>query len=134
MPFSLVLLPLVFADLVAAAAVVPASDGELISYQPEPNMRGTVGVIVSCAVTLFLCIWTALHLNIEPLEFSYFKYPTISRIVGKAIWALTALIAPELVLCVALHQFLIARRHLRELRSVNTGRKDGQKARFLFLD
>ncbi|KAI5776243.1 hypothetical protein EDC01DRAFT_593838, partial [Geopyxis carbonaria] len=73
--------------------------------------RGTVSLLFSCIVTLVLCVWTALHLNVEPLEFSRSKIAGASRVIGKIIWGFAALIVPEVVLSIALHQFLVARRY-----------------------
>ena len=38
-----------------------------VSWHSEPNVRGTFSILVSCIVTLSLCVWTALHLNIVGL-------------------------------------------------------------------
>ncbi|KAF8246301.1 hypothetical protein K440DRAFT_530686, partial [Wilcoxina mikolae CBS 423.85] len=71
----------------------------------EPNTRGTVSILFSCAATLGLCVWTALHLNVERAGASEIKNTAASRFLGKFIWSFVALIAPEIVLTVALHQF-----------------------------
>lgn len=38
-----------------AGAAEPTAKG-LLSYLPEPDRRGTMDIILSCVVTLFLCI------------------------------------------------------------------------------
>ncbi|OCK89896.1 uncharacterized protein K441DRAFT_699516 [Cenococcum geophilum 1.58] len=35
-------------------------------WVPGPHNRGTLGLIFSCVITLSLCIWTTVHVNIEP--------------------------------------------------------------------
>ena len=107
--FPLLLLP--------TSSASPIANVTTISYQHEPKTRGTVGLLLSCTVTLFLCVWTALHLNIEPLEFSRSKLACTSRLVGKIIWGFTALVVPELVLTIALHQFLFAWRYRKVLNA-----------------
>ena len=35
-----------------------------VSWQPEPHVRGTSQILASCLLTLSLCVWNALHLNV----------------------------------------------------------------------
>ena len=101
----------------SASSASSVANFTTINYQSEPKTRGTIGLLLSCTVTLVLCVWTALHLNIEPLEFSRSKHAGASRLVGKVIWGLTALVAPELVLSIALHQFLFAWQYRKVLNT-----------------
>lgn len=59
------------------------------TWVPEPNSRGTWGIISSCLLTLCLCLWTALHLNV-PIS----KH---EQTWLKASWLLVGLLAPEFV-------------------------------------
>ena len=34
------------------------------SRRPEPKYRGTYSILSSCLITLTLCIWSAVHLNL----------------------------------------------------------------------
>jgi len=43
---------------------------ETTRWQPEPTIRGTFRLLVSCLRALSLCAWTALHLNIPPADLS----------------------------------------------------------------
>ena len=36
------------------------------SWVSGPTSRGTLTVVFSCFITLFLCVWTAVQVNIEP--------------------------------------------------------------------
>src|SRR4051812_33110876 len=36
------------------------------SWVSAPNIRGTSDILYSCLLTLFACIYTALHLNVPP--------------------------------------------------------------------
>jgi hypothetical protein len=83
-------------------------------WVPAPNTRGTSDILTSCLLTLFACIYTALHLNI-PESGSGF----LSLLATKTIWSVGALFAPELVLYLAFSQYLQARelaKHLRQLQ------------------
>ena len=33
-------------------------------WRPEPDVRGTFSILSSCLITLGLCAWSALHLNV----------------------------------------------------------------------
>ena len=74
------------------------------AFVPDPSGRGTIGLLASCVLTLSLCVWTALHLNCHPSGTSSFK-----KVATKALWAGTALIAPEYVLWRAILQWETAR-------------------------
>ena len=101
--------------LLSASSASPIANATTTNYQREPKTRGTIDLLLSCTLTLVLCVWTALHLNIEPLESSRSKHAGASRLAGKAIWGLAALVAPELVLSIALHQFLVAWQYRKAL-------------------
>jgi hypothetical protein len=68
-----------------------------------PRTRGSFEIIYSCTFTLALCVYTAVHLNVPPSDSKF------SHILRKTKWALIALIAPELVLYTAWHQWYQAR-------------------------
>jgi hypothetical protein len=68
-----------------------------------------MGILLPCLITLGLCVWTAIHLNIDPartrLRFLLFK-------IG---WMLGGIFAPELVLFWAFCQFAEAREVRRQM-------------------
>jgi hypothetical protein len=76
-------------------------------WQPEPQVRGTFSIVSTCLLTMLLCVWTAVHLNIpaykKPVKgcwrqiISYFKFG--SQFYIQIGWLVTALFAPELVGC-----------------------------------
>ena len=37
---------------------------EFVTWQESPNGRGTMDIIWSCLFTVFICVWTAVHLNV----------------------------------------------------------------------
>ncbi|RPB21473.1 hypothetical protein L211DRAFT_869976 [Terfezia boudieri ATCC MYA-4762] len=73
---------------------------ETTRWQPEPAIRGTFRLLISCVVTLSLCAWTALHLNIPPSDLSSFQW-----YLKKAKWLLMGILAPELVAFTAWDQW-----------------------------
>ncbi|KAK0616985.1 hypothetical protein B0T14DRAFT_498097 [Immersiella caudata] len=79
--------------------VTNTTNGELLSWVQEPDGRGTFGILKSCVITLVLCVYTALHLNIPPANSS--KSFLLWR---KAKWILVGLFAPEVVVYIAWDQ------------------------------
>ena len=67
--------------------------------------RGTLDIIWGCALTEFLCTWTAIYLNIPHLNYS-----KTQKLLRKAKWMAWAIAGPEVVLFVALGQYASARR------------------------
>jgi hypothetical protein len=75
----------------------------------SPDFRGTSSILWSCIVTLFACIYTALHLNV-PTEKGVWAQMRL-----KLRWVFAALLAPEVVLYIASTQFIKARWLQKEL-------------------
>jgi len=85
-------------------------------WQPQPTLRGTFGILSTCLVTLGLCVWSAIHLNMParneaPWDFictfsvwkkartrwpwKLFAWP--GQGLRKISWTLLGFLAPELV-------------------------------------
>lgn len=74
-------------------------------WHPEPQFRGTFSILVSCLITMSLCIWTSLHLNVPEHRKEHLqKYHKLG-------WMVLGLLAPELVLWNAWEQ----RKEVKEL-------------------
>ncbi|KAK3313239.1 hypothetical protein B0H66DRAFT_578353 [Apodospora peruviana] len=84
--------------------------GTTTSWQPEPNGRGTFSLVFSCIVTLTLCVWSALHLNVPAENTSLRK-----RFIEKTKWVLYGIFAPELVVATAAAQYTVARWLMKEI-------------------
>lgn len=88
-----------------------SSDVPLTRWYSAPNFRGTWDLIVSCVLTLTICVWSALHLNV-PTEDSRLRQRNWRRFR----WILLGLFAPELVVSTAFAQYLTASWLRREIR------------------
>ncbi|KAK0619402.1 hypothetical protein B0T14DRAFT_432002, partial [Immersiella caudata] len=75
------------------------------------DFRGTTDILYSCVVTLVACIYTALHLNVPT------KSGLGHAVRSKGKWVFIGLIAPELVLYLAIAQFLQARKLVKALHA-----------------
>ncbi|KAK6532648.1 hypothetical protein TWF281_006829 [Arthrobotrys megalospora] len=77
---------------------------QIVGWTSDPDGRGTMGLIWGCILTLALCVWSALHLNIPP------KHDQPSTYWLRVIrWVLLGVLAPELVLWAAWRQWSSAR-------------------------
>jgi hypothetical protein len=94
---------------------------DTIRWQPEPATRGTFGILLSCLITISLCIWTAVHLNV-PEHNGEFR-----QLFRKGKWLFIGLLALELVLFTAWHQKIrageMAKMVTMNLRKVRRERK-----------
>lgn len=69
-----------------------AQGGNISSHwEPEPNTRGTWSILSTCLVTMALCVWSALHINIPEPEGQG------KNIERKVWWVLLGVFAPEMV-------------------------------------
>lgn len=93
------------------AQTTTSADPELSGWFSAPNERGTWDLIISCLLTLVVCVWSALHLNV-PTEDSRLR----NRNVKRLRWILLGIFAPELVVSTAFAQFLTAKWLCREIR------------------
>ena len=64
---------------------------DLVHWESSPKTRGTFDILSTCIITMLLCVWTAVHLNVPPPD--SFWGPKLRK-VG---WLILALIAPEMV-------------------------------------
>lgn len=76
----------------------------LVGFQQEPNGRGTLTILFSCVLTLSLCVWSALHLDVPKQGES--AWVLKSRYLR---WSVVGLLGPELLIWVAWRQYISAR-------------------------
>jgi hypothetical protein len=88
------------------------------SWRDEPSTRGTWNILSTCLITLGLCLWTALHLNIPRHKEGVWRPK-----MRKTCWLLLGLLAPEMIAYTAWYQ----RRAAHKLDAVMR-RKLGQRS------
>ena len=98
---------LVFAAVGLAQA---KNDTTLHGWMPEPDGRGTWSILWSSLVTVSLCTWSVLHLNVRSGQHSWWGRP-----LRKIKWMLITLLAPEIILVLGAFNFLGAREVLTEI-------------------
>ena len=85
----------------------------LVGYVSDPDARGTLSIFFSCLLTLSLCVWSSVHLNLPKHDESDFEY---SWRYFK--WSLLGIFGPELVIWAAWRQFISARALTKSIRNV----------------
>ncbi|KAF2689393.1 hypothetical protein K458DRAFT_279966, partial [Lentithecium fluviatile CBS 122367] len=81
----------------------------------EPTFRGTFSILSSCMITIALCVWTAVHLNIpEPGQHGWL----CRQNRRKVFWLVLGMFAPGVIAWVAFQQGKEASRTLSEMRQM----------------
>ncbi|KAG7293348.1 hypothetical protein NEMBOFW57_003396 [Staphylotrichum longicolle] len=78
-------------------------------WTSSPNTRGSIDIIWSCFITIFLCGWTSIYVNVPPLGAGKLK-----QFERKFMVFLEALAGPEFIFHTALSQYISARRSVKE--------------------
>lgn len=103
---SLLLVCSIGFKLISATSAVNATASEHVKgWVAQPNGRGTFDILWNSLVTVFLCTWTSLHLNVPAAKEKYWQ-----RCVRKFKWMCTAIMAPEFVVGFATGQKVEAKR------------------------
>ena len=99
------ILELCLGEASAASTTNATSSGRQEGWVSSPNGRGTFDIIWGSLLTIFLCTWTSLHLNIPSLDEKYFH-----RWLRKFRWMVQAVMAPEFIVGFATGQKVEAKR------------------------
>ena len=94
------------------------------AWQPDPNGRGTSGVLQQCLIIVGFCIYSAIHLNI-PVR----KSTDWDKTLVKVFWLVAALLAPECIVYLAWAQRREAKAIAKDLNEA-TGRAEPSATRF----
>ncbi|KAH7632051.1 hypothetical protein B0T09DRAFT_336897 [Sordaria sp. MPI-SDFR-AT-0083] len=90
------------------------------NWVPEPDRRGTYDILSVCVVTLGLCVWTAVHLNVPEHNESAGK-----QLMRKIGWLMLSLLSPELIAYTAYQQYLQARSLVKIMNQEELKQIDG---------
>ncbi|KAL9599873.1 MAG: hypothetical protein Q9219_003567 [cf. Caloplaca sp. 3 TL-2023] len=98
------------------------NDTEVSGWVQDPDGRGTFTILSSCILTLSLCVYTSIHLNVRP-----FKQSEIRSWVETTKWVFFGVLAPELMVFVAWRQFMSARALDRIVKDLKGRSSEGQQ-------
>ena len=110
--FILLLFLLNFMTALSAPILEPHNAQETTHWVSAPATRGTFGILLSCTLTLFLCLWSSLHLNIPHRD------DGPKQNLRKVKYTLLALLAPELVVFIAWRQYSSATAVVAEVNKI----------------
>lgn len=107
--------------------VVAASSNDTIvsGWVKDPEGRGTFTILSSCLLTLSLCVYTTIHLNVQPQERT-----EAQSWVETSKWVGFGILAPELLVFIAWRQYASAMnldRTVRELKESMSSSKTTEK-------
>jgi hypothetical protein len=78
-----------------------------------PDERGTLDIVWSCISTLFICLWSMLHLNVPSQKDTFWNI-----FWRKARWLLLGVLAPEVPMLFACGQWASAKRSVKAMRDL----------------
>ncbi|GAB1315365.1 hypothetical protein MFIFM68171_05575 [Madurella fahalii] len=114
---------ILFCDCSASPVDVPneiiTANGNrtILKNEPAPRwvpallFRSSYGIIRFCVLTIILCVYTTVHLNI------YDPNPWYALDWIRIRWIMTAIFSPDILLCTACRQFIVAYRLRGELNN-----------------
>lgn len=100
-----------------------------LGWVSSPDGRGTLDIIWSCLVTVFLCVWSVLCLNLPAKDDTYWQH-----VWRKFRWALVSVFGPEFLLVFAIGQWCSARRSVKAFRGINIDHHRWSMAHAFFAD
>jgi hypothetical protein len=77
----------------------------------DPSGRGTWSLLSSCTITLGICVWNSIHLNLPSKGEQHWVHW-----IRKIKWLFVAVLAPEVVVLIAFQQWMIASDFLKKLK------------------
>ena len=80
-------------------------------WVPEPDGRGTWSIVWSCLVTIIICTWSVLHLDVPERRGRWYLF------FRKVEYMLVTAVAPEYILFWAVKEFFLARALLGHLET-----------------
>ncbi|KAN0070178.1 hypothetical protein V8E54_011759 [Elaphomyces granulatus] len=89
---------------------IPDDSGRVHGWISEPSGRGTASVLYTCLITIFLCVWSAMHINIPERNKS-----KTENFFYRVKMAVLAIIFPEAVFLSAIGSYFFVREVLDEL-------------------
>lgn len=100
----------IFVLLAIWTGIASANNKTIIhGWVAEPDGRGTWSIVWSCLVTIFICTWSVLHLDVRKRHGRWYLF------FRKVKWMLIAALVPEYILILAVDNFFQARSLLGHL-------------------
>jgi hypothetical protein len=86
-----------------------------VGWHSEPSTdRGTFSLLRSCILTIWICSWSAIHLNVPADSESYWTI-----LVRKIRWMAVTIMAPELITAYSCHDLTEAWALVKKLNEIS---------------
>ena len=95
-----------------------AINDTLVGFVDQPDGRGTLSILFSCLLTLSLCVWSAVHLDLPKHDEHQVRYA-----YRYLKWSILGVFGPELIIWAAWRQYISARALTKYIREVRKGIK-----------
>lgn len=106
----LTLTPVLFSPY---AVSVPINETGYYGFVPPPTGRGTIEIFWSCLLTLVICLWTSIHLDVPSSTESSF-----GRVIDKLAMTFIYAMAPEYMAAIAIDEYVDAKYQARKINSL----------------
>ena len=83
--------------------MLPKNETIITGWVSDPDGRGTFTIVSSCVLTLSLCVYTAIHLNVRK-----YRQSELQSWLDTTKWVVFGVLAPELVVYIAWRQYISA--------------------------
>ena len=104
---------LIFSAQYFDAVTANSNDTTISGWVKDPDGRGTFTILSSCLLTLSLCVYTTIHLNVQPQERT-----EMQSWVETSKWVVFGILAPELLVFIAWRQHASAMNLDRTVRTL----------------
>lgn len=91
-----------------------------VGWTPSPNTRGTLEILFSNFLALFVCVWTVLRHNLQARDDGYWTV-----FFRKCRWAVLAITAPEMLTLFSVMQWNAANISVKQMEPFCRGRGPG---------
>lgn len=102
----------------------PYSSNETAVWQSEPTTRGTFTILSTSLITLVLCVWSSIHLNLPG-----FGPIPLSAFVRRLQWIAIGLFMPEVLVTTARGQYHLAKRISMEAHRTFQDKTEDEESR-----
>ena len=97
-------------------------------WRSGPSSRGTLQILTTCASTLLVCVWSAIHKDVPEVRLS-----TYSELKRKLAYLAVTIFVPEFLLLRAAAQLLLARALVNEVRKHAPSRQRASRSWTAFI-
>lgn len=111
--YELVTMESLESQRIVTASLTPSPDGRIDGWNSQPNSRGTLDILWTCVITIFLCSYTILCPNCPSRNEGWWRTQ-----LRKLLWMGIAISGPEFALTASAGQLASARDSVKSFRAL----------------